>query len=92
MPSGISIIINIASEKVPQEAPRKMLSPVTPIPVKKKIRKKVSSTLFTSENLKITISIGLSEVLKEDDASTIFKRVDKLLYKSKHNGKDKISC
>lgn len=60
--------------------------------IAEKIRKKVSSTLFTSENLKITISIGLSEVLKEDDASTIFKRVDKLLYKSKHNGKDKISC
>lgn len=67
MPSGISIIINIASEKVPQEAPRKMLSPVTPIPVKKKIRKKVKrNSTFPSDAdpLRSTMASSMQRLTK----------------------------
>lgn len=61
--------------------------------------KKVSSKICKSveENLKnitdtvITISLGLSEVNESDNEDTIFKRVDDLLYKSKHSGKNKVS-
>ena len=61
--------------------------------------KKVASKICKSveENLKnitdtvITISLGVSEVNKSDTEDTMFKRVDDLLYKSKHSGKNKVS-
>lgn len=55
-----------------------------------KIRKSVEA-LNIIENKKITISIGLSEVKKEDNEDLIFKRVDGLLYHSKRNGKNQIT-
>ena len=39
----------------------------------------------------ITISIGLTEVADGDTDDSIYKRVDKLLYKSKENGKNQVS-
>ena len=43
------------------------------------------------ENEKITISIGLTQVNEEDDPTSIYERIDKLMYISKHNGKNQTS-
>ncbi|WP_428746084.1 sensor domain-containing diguanylate cyclase [Sulfurimonas sp.] len=39
----------------------------------------------------ITISIGLTEVEQNDTEDSLYKRVDKLLYDSKENGKNQVS-
>ncbi len=43
------------------------------------------------ENHKISVSIGLTQISSQDDESSLFKRVDELMYFSKKNGKDKIT-
>ena len=43
------------------------------------------------ENTYVTVSIGLTQVNKDDTVASIYKRVDELLYKSKQNGKNKVS-
>ncbi|WP_428024066.1 ABC transporter substrate-binding protein [Arcobacter sp.] len=55
-----------------------------------KVREKVT-TLNIIENKKITISIGITEVKEEDTQISIYERVDKLMYVSKHEGKNKTS-
>ncbi len=59
--------------------------------VSSKICKSVEENLKSITNHTITISIGVSEANESDSEDTIFKRVDKLLYKSKHSGKNKVS-
>ena len=59
--------------------------------VSEKVRDIIQRDLNTIENQKITVSIGLSEVTLEDNEDMIFKRVDTLMYKSKNNGKNKVS-
>lgn len=39
----------------------------------------------------ITVSMGLTEVVKGDTEDTIYKRTDALLYRSKQNGKNQVS-
>ncbi len=56
-----------------------------------KICKSVEENLQHIINKTITISIGLSEANESDSEDTIFKRVDELLYESKHSGKNKVS-
>ena len=58
--------------------------------VAEKIRQDVES-LVTIKNEVITISIGLTEVNKNDTEFSIYNRVDSLLYFSKKNGKNKVS-
>lgn len=58
--------------------------------VAEKIRKNVEQ-LITVKNNPITISIGLTEVTKHDTEDLIYQRVDKLLYVSKYNGKNKVT-
>ncbi len=61
--------------------------------VSNKILQLLRKNLKVDDKTPITISGGLVQVLKNDSAETIYKRVDKLLYKSKKTGKDKItSC
>jgi len=55
-----------------------------------KIRIKVAE-LNTIKDKQITISIGLTEVNDKDTEDSIFQRVDRLLYYSKYNGKNRIS-
>ena len=43
------------------------------------------------ENHQITVSIGLTQILQNDDETTLFKRIDEFMYFSKKNGKDKIT-
>ena len=72
-----------------------ILLPESELESAKKVALKISKSV--EENLKrvtdktITISIGVSEVNESDSEDTIFKRVDDLLYKSKNNGKNKVS-
>lgn len=59
--------------------------------IAEKIRESVWRNLTVIEGRKITISIGLSQVEKHDDADTLFKRVDDLMYHSKNSGKNRVS-
>ena len=59
--------------------------------VSEKIRDSVEKDLKAIKDETITISIGLTEVKEDDTEDIIFMRVDKLLYKSKNSGKNKIS-
>lgn len=56
-----------------------------------KIRTIVENNLTTIENKSITISIGVSEVQIKDTEDSIYRRVDELLYQSKHSGKNTVS-
>lgn len=53
-----------------------------------KIRANVEKNLNSIKDRQITISIGITEVKENDTEDSIFKRVDKLLYKSKDSGKN----
>lgn len=59
--------------------------------VSEKIRKSIEEELKTVKNKTITVSIGVSEVMLYDIEDKIFKRVDKLLYQSKTNGKNRVT-
>ncbi len=39
----------------------------------------------------VTVSIGLTQYLDSDDENSLFKRVDNLMYKSKREGKNRVS-
>ncbi|MCK4737837.1 MAG: cache domain-containing protein [Sulfurimonas sp.] len=55
-----------------------------------RLRKEVDEYSFeTVDN--ITVSIGIAELQPNEDEDQLFKRVDKLLYKSKNGGRNKIS-
>jgi len=61
--------------------------------VTEKLRMLVENTVvdIKNERLKVTISVGAALVTPEDDLSTLIKKSDTLLYKSKKNGKNCIS-
>jgi diguanylate cyclase (GGDEF)-like protein/PAS domain S-box-containing protein len=59
--------------------------------VSKKIKDSIEYDLKTIKDRTITISIGLTEVKENETIDDLYKRVDKLLYKSKNEGKNKIS-
>lgn len=48
-------------------------------------------TTETGERLKVTISVGVTVVKNEDKLETIVKRADELMYKSKENGKNRVT-
>ena len=53
-------------------------------------RKKVEEYQFP-EIFHITCSIGVTEITKEDDFAEAFNRLDKAMYESKHNGRNKVT-
>lgn len=55
--------------------------------ITEKIRELVSNMNIV-DNETITISIGLTQIKEEDEINLIYERIDKLMYKSKHNGKN----
>jgi len=59
--------------------------------VAENIRISVENNLKTLKNEKVTISVGLTEVEKNDTEDLIYKRADGLLYYSKINGKNMVS-
>jgi diguanylate cyclase (GGDEF)-like protein len=60
--------------------------------IAEKLRKEISSNTISKENIKITISIGVSCYKNENDSViSIIKKADKALYYSKENGRNKVS-
>ena len=51
----------------------------------------IVSNMNIVNNEKITISIGVSQVKEDDTPDSIYERIDKLMYISKHNGKNQTS-
>lgn len=54
------------------------------------IRKKVENELNIIDDKKITISLGVTEVRKDDSVKTLYKRVDKCLYSAKNSGRNRV--
>jgi len=42
------------------------------------------------ETLKVTVSVGVSSLLNDDNMSRLFQRADKALYKAKHKGRNRV--
>lgn len=59
------------------------------INIAEKIRKSIETQKFDAENLKVTISIGVAEYSGEE-AALLINKADKLLYKAKENGRNRI--
>lgn len=57
-----------------------------------KVQKVIAEELMVIDGHKVTFSAGLTEVTTTDTDTTIYNRVDSLMYQSKENGKNKISC
>ena len=55
-----------------------------------RVRKKIENSNMVHEELKTTISIGVTEAKPNDIPDSIFKRADNALYKAKHTGRNKI--
>jgi diguanylate cyclase (GGDEF)-like protein len=55
-----------------------------------KLRRSIEAASF-GPGLHITVSIGVSIFTEEDDAATLFRRVDGFLYRSKREGKNRIT-
>jgi len=47
---------------------------------------------FVVESRRVTISLGVTELHKDDTYDTLFKRVDNALYKSKQSGKNRVTA
>ena len=58
-------------------------------PIAEGLRKAVEEAEFEKE-IKITCSIGLTEVKKGDTAQIIFDRVDHAMYEAKTGGRNRI--
>jgi len=56
-----------------------------------RLRIAVSTHIFDTVNDNITVSMGLVELLHNENINQIFKRVDKLLYRSKEDGRNRVS-
>ncbi|MGB5216751.1 MAG: diguanylate cyclase [Smithella sp.] len=59
-----------------------------------RIREELSKEDFTpipDENVHLTVSIGLSQYRQKESIKDFVSRVDQLMYKSKKNGKDRVS-
>ncbi|OQY52740.1 MAG: diguanylate cyclase response regulator [Desulfobacteraceae bacterium 4572_89] len=59
-----------------------------------RIKDKIAAEIFKPEDGKkvsVTVSLGASEVLKEEDFTAFIKRTDKALYKSKETGRNKLT-
>lgn len=55
-----------------------------------RIRERVAKQSFDLIDEKITISIGVAKLSKNDSVKTLYLRADKLLYEAKRSGRDKI--
>lgn len=60
--------------------------------VAEKLRDIIKSHVFTGEGYEfsVTVSMGLTELIGKESTTTFFKRTDKLMYRAKQTGKDKI--
>ncbi len=71
-----------------------ILLPATDLNLAEKVAKRISKGVEKKRSLKkekITISMGVTSLRKEDSLKELKMRVDKALYKSKEDGKNKIT-
>ncbi len=61
------------------------------IKLAEKLRNCIKKDLKILKNHIVTVSFGVSEVNDQDNVEAIYKRVDKNLYFSKQNGKDRVA-
>lgn len=59
--------------------------------VSEKIREHIEQMLLAIPKIKITVSIGVTEAQIEDTEDSLYRRADELLYRSKANGKNRVS-
>ena len=57
--------------------------------VAQKLRNIVENKAFAN-NIKVTISLGISRVAEDDTVDSLMQRVDKLLYQAKESGRNKV--
>ena len=55
-----------------------------------RVRKSVEEISFENEDVNITISLGVTSLLKNDNMNIVYERADRALYKSKNNGRNKV--
>ena len=55
------------------------------------LRSNIEDAIFPNE-IKITCSFGVTATLPDDSIKTFLKRVDELLYESKRNGRNQVTC
>jgi len=60
--------------------------------IAEQLRKNVEANIYSLQSAKkqITISLGTTQVCDNDDADSLFKRVDKALYQAKTTGKNRV--
>ncbi len=58
--------------------------------IAERIRSIIEEYNFESVSWKITVSIGVSEIMIDDNEPTILERADKNLYQAKNNGRNKV--
>ncbi len=58
--------------------------------VVERIRSAVEGLRFSDENLAMTISVGITEYLAPETAKETLERADKLLYKAKQDGRNRV--
>ena len=59
--------------------------------VANKIRNSIENHSFTNNSLKVTASFGVTQFcVKNDDEDSFMSKADKLLYKAKETGKNKV--
>ena len=51
-----------------------------------------SSIIFKGQDINVTVSIGVTSMQNEDTLESILDRADKLMYNSKKNGRNQVSC
>ncbi len=56
-----------------------------------KIRESIEQTLSTIPERKITVSVGVTEAQIDDTEDSLYRRADALLYRSKENGKNRVT-
>lgn len=66
--------------------------PYTPQSISERIRKSVEDSTFILNDIsiKITVSIGITNIADEDSSNTLYVRSDKALYLAKENGRNRI--
>jgi len=55
-----------------------------------KIRKEIENSVVTTENIKFTISLGVTEIQMGEKTNKFLKRVDDSLYEAKNSGRNKV--